>query len=270
MAIITISRGSHSRGKEVAEQVAARLGYDCISREVLLEASDLFHVPELKLMRAIHDAPSLIERMGTEKKKYIAYIQRALTSMVQKDNVVYHGLAGHLLLRRIKHVLKVRVVADIKDRVALKMQREGTDETTARAHILSEDAERRKWTLALYGADPWDTLLYDLVIRIETFTVEDTVDVICRLAQLEHFKATRDSQQRMDDLAVTCQVKAALIDEFPDIKVGCEYGNVVVYIKTSEKTAQKLKERVASFPQEMKQLHYIEVHVTDRPPKYAV
>jgi hypothetical protein len=38
MSIITISRGSYSRGKEVAEKVAAALGYECISREILLAA----------------------------------------------------------------------------------------------------------------------------------------------------------------------------------------------------------------------------------------
>ena len=44
MAIITISRGSYSKGKEVAERVAQTLGYDCISREILLEASEHFNV----------------------------------------------------------------------------------------------------------------------------------------------------------------------------------------------------------------------------------
>jgi hypothetical protein len=39
MAIITISRGSYSKGKEVAEKVAEHLGYECLSREVILDAS---------------------------------------------------------------------------------------------------------------------------------------------------------------------------------------------------------------------------------------
>jgi hypothetical protein len=41
MAIITISRGSYYRGREVAEKLAAKLGYECISREILLEASQV-------------------------------------------------------------------------------------------------------------------------------------------------------------------------------------------------------------------------------------
>ncbi len=59
MSIITISRGSYSRGKEVAEKLAQDLGYECLSRDILLEASERFNIPELKLVRAIHDAPSM-------------------------------------------------------------------------------------------------------------------------------------------------------------------------------------------------------------------
>lgn len=38
MGIVTISRGSFSHGKEIAEKVAIELGYEAISREILLEA----------------------------------------------------------------------------------------------------------------------------------------------------------------------------------------------------------------------------------------
>ena len=55
MAIITISRGSYSKGNSVAEKVAQTLGYRCTGREVILEASKEFNIPEVKLVRAIHN-----------------------------------------------------------------------------------------------------------------------------------------------------------------------------------------------------------------------
>lgn len=39
-------------------------------------------------------------------------IQAALLEHVARDNVVYHGFAGQMLLEGIAHVLKVRVIAD--------------------------------------------------------------------------------------------------------------------------------------------------------------
>jgi hypothetical protein len=88
MAIITISRGSYFRGKEVAEKLAEKLGYRCISRDILLEASEEFNIPEIKLIRAIQDAPSILNRLTRQKEKYVAFIRAALLKHVQKDNVV--------------------------------------------------------------------------------------------------------------------------------------------------------------------------------------
>src|SRR5210317_561839 len=101
MPVITISRGSYSRGKEIAEKVAAKLGYDCISRDLLLEVSKEHNVPEIKLVRAIHDAPGILARLNRKKEKYIAFIKSALLNHLKQDNVVYHGLAGHFFVKNV-------------------------------------------------------------------------------------------------------------------------------------------------------------------------
>jgi cytidylate kinase len=270
MAIITISRGSYSKGKEVAEKVAEKLGYECISRDVLLEASDRFHIPEIKLVRAIHDAPSILHRFSRGNQAYIAYIQSALTGRAKKDRVVYHGLAGHLLLKGVPHVLKVRIIADLPDRVANEMAREGISEEEARALILKDDEERRKWTQSLYGVDPWDSHLYDLVFRVHNLTVVDAVDFICQAATRDAFKTTAASQQKMDDLALACQVKAALIDSFPDVAVTSEYGNVLVYTKRSDRSTHRLQNRTKELRGEIGEINYIEVHAGGSVPPEAV
>ena len=116
MSIVTISRGSYSKGKEVAEKVAQRLGYECIAREVLLDTSEHFNIPEIKLVRALHDAPSVLERFTYGKEKYLTFLESVFLEHVQKDNVVYHGLAGHYFLKGISHVLKIRIMSDLEDR----------------------------------------------------------------------------------------------------------------------------------------------------------
>ena len=71
MSIITISRGSYSGGEEIAEKVAKKMGYDYISREILLDASEMFNIPEIKLARAINDAPSILDRFNNGKEMYV-------------------------------------------------------------------------------------------------------------------------------------------------------------------------------------------------------
>ncbi len=234
MAVITISRGSYSRGKEVAEKVAHRLGYACIGRDLLLATSDEFNIPEIKLVRAIHDAPSVIDRFTYGKEKYIAFIQAALLRHFRKDNVVYHGLAGHFFVRGISHVLKVRILADLADRVKLEMQREGIPEKEALRILQKDDEERRKWSRSLYGIDTWDPSLYDLVIHIHKLRVEDAVDIVCGTAALKQFQTTPESRRAMENLALAAEVKATLIKVRPDIEVSAENGIVHVQTKALE------------------------------------
>lgn len=63
MSIIAVSRGSFTRGSAVARLVAKNLGYRCVAREVLLEASSRFNIPEAKLVRAVAGSLSFLDRI---------------------------------------------------------------------------------------------------------------------------------------------------------------------------------------------------------------
>jgi cytidylate kinase len=237
MAIITISRGSYSKGQEVAEKVAQRLGYECYAREIFLEASKEFNIPELKLVKAVHDAPSILERLSYGKEKYITYFQCALLKCFERDNVVYHGLAGHFYVKGISHVLKVRIIADMEDRIQIVMDREDISKESAAARIKKDDLERRKWSQNLYGMDPGDPMLYDLVIRVRKMTVDDAVEVICNTVGLDTFKTTVESRKAMEDLVLASEVKSTLLELKPDIQVFVRNGVVTIGA-----TAQILKD----------------------------
>ncbi len=266
MSIITISRGSYSMGKEVAEKVAEKLGYKCLSREVILDASDLYQIPEIKLIKAIHDSPTILDRIGGSKKAYVAYYQSALADRVKEDNVVYHGLAGHLLLKGIPHVLKVRIIADLEDRVSIKMKRENENRQEALDIIKKDDEERRKWTHNLFGVDPWSSLLYDLVIHINKFTVDDAVNFICQAANLEQFKATNESRKKMNDLALASRVKAYLIEKRFDVSVLSESGNLIIYAKGDDRLDEALK----NLPGDIDGVNNIEIHQNISPHERAI
>ncbi len=270
MAIITISRGSSSMGKAVAEQTARQLNYRLISREVLLDAGSRFNVPEIKLEKAIHDAPGILERYRHSKQSYVAYIRSALVERVVDDNVVYHGLAGHLLLAGIPHVLKVRITAVMGKRIATVMQRDNISAAEARLRIEEDDRQRRKWTHSLYDQDPWDASLYDLTICIDKLTVDNAVDFICQAAAAEGFQATENNRRKAADMAVACRVKAALVDEFPHVGVTCEYGNVLIYIKGREQPAGRLVKQLNQIRESVEGIHHLETHAGVAIPPDAV
>jgi cytidylate kinase len=246
MSIITISRGSYSRGKDVAERVAAALGYECISRDILLETSEEFNTSEIKLVRALHDAPSILDRFTYGKERYIAYIRSTLLKYVQKDNIVYHGLAGHFFLQGIPHVLKVRIIAQLEDRLMEEMKRENISAEEARYILKKDDEERRKWGLHLYGKDTSDASLYDMVLRIRTMSVKDAVEVIQCAVKRPCFQTTPQSQAVLDNLVLSAQVEARLVKQFPSISAHAETGVVTINVKAplshEDEVAAQVKE----------------------------
>jgi cytidylate kinase len=210
MAIITISRGCYSHGKEIAEKVAVKLGYECVSREILIEASHFFHVPEMKLLKSLHDAPSILERITHGEDMYLSYVQAAFLEHAKKDNIVYHGHGGHLLMPEISHVLKVRVIAELNQRIEFLQQTQNVSKDEAAAFIKKEDRERAQWTRYLYKTDMNDPQLYDIVLNIGRLTIADACEIICATVQHDSYKATPASKKAIADLALSSHVKATL------------------------------------------------------------
>ena len=232
MSVITISRGSYSRGKEVAEKVASKLGYECLSRDILLEASEEFNIPEIRLVRALHDAPSVLERFSYGRERYVSYIRKALLQHIQKDNVVYHGLAGHYFLLNLPNVLKIRIICDTEERVKEEVRRENISGEKARYILKKDDDERRKWGLRLYGIDTRDSSLYDMVINIKSISVEDAADLICQTVQKPNFTTTPESRIILDNSLLSAKVHAALVTKAPKLIVTANDG--VVSLGSSE------------------------------------
>ncbi|MFH0782951.1 MAG: cytidylate kinase-like family protein [Pseudomonadota bacterium] len=224
MAIITISRGSYSRGKEVAEVLAKRLGYACVSRDILLETCEEFAIPEIRLVKALHDAPSILERFSHGKERFISYFRSAFLTHMAKDNIVFHGLSGHFMLQDISHACKVRIIANIEARVEEEMRRENCTAEEARYMLVKDDEERRRWGMALYGKDTSNCSLYDMVLHIDTMQVEDVVDVLEGVIRKGRFDATPESLAILRERTLLANIHAKVVNSSPHVTVTIEEG----------------------------------------------
>ena len=229
MAVITIARECCSHGAEVAEKVAEMLGYECVSREILLEAAYFFNIPEQKLLHSIHDAPSVLERITHGREKYLAYIRAALLEHVKKDNIVYHGYAGHLLIPEITHVLKIRLFAAESDRIAFLQREQKMSREESLAFLKSEDKQRVDWTRYIFNTDVHNPELYDLIVNLTHLKIEAACDIICRAARNDIYETTAASKKFICDLALSSHVKAALQD-ICDAEVSADDGMVHIQV----------------------------------------
>ena len=212
------------------------LGYECISREILLEAAYFFNIPEQKLLHSIHDAPSVLERITHGREKYLAYIRAALLEHVKKDNIVYHGFAGHLLIPEITHVLKIRLFAAESDRIAFLQKEQKMSPEEAVAFLKNEDKQRVDWTRYIYNNDIHDPELYDLIINLTHLKIQNACDIICLAARNDIYETTAASKKFICDLAVSSHVKAALQD-ICDAEVSADDG--VVHIQVAGQKIRK-------------------------------
>ncbi|WP_163336769.1 AAA family ATPase [Desulfopila sp. IMCC35008] len=228
MTIVTISRGSYSRGKDVAEKLAQRLDYECVSRDILLEACAEFNIPEIKLVRALHDSPSVLDRFQHGRERFLSYFRYALLKHVQKGNIVYHGLAGHYTLKDLDHVLKVRIVANMDDRVQEEMKRENISADNALYILKKDDDERRKWGIHVHGTDTWDSRLYDIVLHIDMISIDDAVDILHGILNKGLFQITPESQKKLDDMVKSAKIHTMLVATSPRANVAVTDGRVFI------------------------------------------
>ncbi|WP_419786236.1 AAA family ATPase [Pseudodesulfovibrio sp.] len=234
MPIITISRGSYSKGKSVAEKIAKKLNYECVSRDIILSASKEFNIPEIKLVRALHDAPSVLDRFTNGKERYVCHLRKSLLEYALRGNLVYHGLAGHYFLSGLDNVFKLRITSDMNDRIREEMRRENMSESEARHLLMKDDDERRKWGMQLYGIDTWDSRSYDMVLHIGNLTEDDATDIICNAVQKKAFQETSLSQKQLANMYLSVKIQSAIIDIQPTAIVKSNDGVVNIVIPDAQ------------------------------------
>ena len=117
MPIITIYQGASGEGQELAETVAEALGYRCVGREVLVEASRRYRIPEAKLNEIVEKGPHWWERLLQDLRPYRMRFKLRCANWLMTARLVYHGHLGHELLSGIGHVLKVLLTAPIEFRI---------------------------------------------------------------------------------------------------------------------------------------------------------
>ncbi len=211
MAVITISRGSFSGGKILAECLADSLSYRCVDRDVIVERAAAYGATQEELRNALTNPPGFWDRFNHKKYVYLTLIQAALTEEVRGGKAIYHGNAGHLLLRGVSHVLRTRIIAPFEHRVAMVQDRLKMTREESVAYIQKMDQDRKKWTHYLYGVDWGEPSLYDIVLNLEYMDIKEACDIIASVARQKVFEETEDSVAAMEDLALASRIRANLV-----------------------------------------------------------
>jgi cytidylate kinase len=217
MAVICISRGTKSGGQALAECLAARLGYPVLGREVVQEAAVQMGVSERTLQEKMSDRPTVWGRFSSLRRMYVTAVQAALAERAVTGRLVYHGLAGGLLLKGLPSLLCVRLIAPMPIRVRAAMEESGTDASSAERYIRELDEARARWVRVMYGEDIMDPALYDLVVNLDAIPVEGACALVARAADAPELTLTQAVRDRLQDFLVSCRVRLTLATD-PDLR----------------------------------------------------
>jgi len=232
MPIITISHAAYSGGTAIADTVAKTLGYRSVDREVLIEASKRYGIPEAKYIEVLEAESRWWERWRESLRLYRITLQAAMCEVAQGGKLVYHGRAGQQLLPGVGHVLRVLIVAPMDYRIGVVRGQKGMDEQNARQFVHELDRVRGRRFRALFNDDWQDPAGYDLVLNSGRVSGNTAAAIILELSRRSEFQVTPSSQAAFDDLTTTARVQAALITSQKTrnvvLNIRCEGGQVTV------------------------------------------
>ncbi len=254
MAIITISRGTSTGGKELAQAVSEKLGYKLIAEEVLVKAADQYGMAIEKVQRALVDKPGFFDSLKTERVHAMTFVGAALCKEIKDEKVVYHGHAGHLFLRGVPHVLRIRVIASMEYRIEKAMEQHNFKRIQEAVDFIKKaDDARVKWSKFLFHVDTRDPSLYDLIIDVDRINIAGACDIVCTAANLERFQKTPESQERLDSFIIGTEIRAAIAKgaHITDDNIEVKVSNGIVELLGSAHSledADRLREFVLSQP----------------------
>jgi len=253
MQILTIYQGASGSGEELAGGVAEALGYGCVDREVLVQASLQYGIPETKLNDIVEREPSWWATFTHNLDPYRIALQAAFCEIARDHGIVYHGHLGHELIPKFQHVLKVLLTAPMELRVEQVRARHKLSELAARRYVEEVDKARTRRLQGMFGTDWRDASRYDLVVNLGHMSLTTAKQLIVGAAHAPDFQMTAASKQAFENFALASRVRAtlALAEDLSQVRVDVDAndGEILVSGTVPEwVTAGQVVTRIEAIP----------------------
>jgi CMP/dCMP kinase len=178
VAAITISRQVSSRGDDLAVQVAQRLGWRIISRELINKAALAAGAPQVALAE-IDELDFLgLRPSPREWRAYREQVQGIIQALAEIGDIVIVGRGGQIVLQDRPEVLHLRVVAPLEKRVSWLQETESLSPQVAEARLSQSDKRRTGYVQRSYKVNPNDPALYHLTINTGCFDLTQAVGLV--------------------------------------------------------------------------------------------
>ncbi|MEO8226857.1 MAG: cytidylate kinase-like family protein [Gemmatimonadota bacterium] len=196
--IITISRQYGAGGSDVAQRVAAALGWSVVDNELVEQVAERAGVTADAAAARDERTPGFIERLtrtlaaatpelfpppgGTvadiDERTFVRITEGVVAEMAARGRVVLVGLAAPAVLGQQGDALHVKLVAERGLRVHAAAERLGMDAAEAGRIVDDTDAMRARYHREYYGRDWADPAHYHMVLNTGLLGMAGTAEVM--------------------------------------------------------------------------------------------
>lgn len=212
MAVVAITREMGSLGKDVAAGLGEALGLPVIYHEVIDHLADRMRVRRSHVVRLLDGKAGLFQRLTADQTSlFIHSADEIIGKTLEGKGAVIRGWGATHLLHSIPHVVTVRVCAPLETRRKRMLERLNSQDVAQVAEEIHRNDEAHTAIVKRhYGLQWTDPEHYDLVLNTERLSVDECVEEVLSIVRSPKFAETEASRGRLEDLALSARVWAAL------------------------------------------------------------
>ena len=191
---VTISRQAGCGAVFVAEKVAKYLDehatipgvkWTIFDRQLMIKVLEDHKLPAYLLKILPEDRTSYVQdtladifNVHPTADKMVKLIAETVLRLAEVGNAIIVGRGANIVTAKLPHVLHVRLVADLDDRIERVCQEYNKTPEAARRYCLEEDPARTRYMKSYFNTDINDPLHYHLVINTSRINFEDAARMI--------------------------------------------------------------------------------------------
>lgn len=213
MTVIAMPREMGTLGKDVALGVAERLGIEVVHHELVeSDIAGRMNIDQSAVHQFLEGKPSLWDRWKIDANRLSRYTAEEVLELARQGNVLIRGWGAVSLLRRVPHVLCIRVCAPMDFRVKVMKERLCLDsDDAARREIEENDDAHLRSALSRNVSDWTNATNFDLVLNTQRVPIAQCVEQVEALALSGAFAETPESGAILADLSIETNIKNNLM-----------------------------------------------------------
>ncbi len=263
MSIISLFGGIFCRETSLTNKIVEETGYQLIRDiDIVNEASRISGIPSNKIERSFSAKASVFNKFTHEKERSIAHLKLVLAEKISQDKIVIEGFSGLLLPQSLNHVLRVCLIADMKSRITLAMEKDSISENEASKLIRKTDEDRSAWIKRLFNKnDPWDSSLYDAIIPTDKMHDKEIISLILEVMDKDALKFKESTKKSIEDFKLAVQIESELTREGHNVDVTSIDGKITLTINKNVLMLSRLEEELKNAASKIPGVKSIETRV---------